>query len=78
MLVRQSLIQVAIGITAGLVLGWGLNKVLFLAFQLPGSLPTASSYVYVPAILIAVALLAIAFPSLRASRVSPMLAIRTQ
>jgi len=77
LILRQGLTRTAIGLGAGLALGWGLGKALesFL-FQVRPEDPVTFSAV--PLFLLAVSLLAYLVPALRASRVDPVEALRSE
>lgn len=79
MLFRQGILQITIGLLLGVGLGWTLNTVLAVSFDLVGgNLVPVWTYLLVPTVLLAVAAGALAVPSLRAARISPMTAIREE
>jgi predicted permease len=75
MVLRQGLVLTAIGIAIGL--GVALSVTRFVASQLYGiSATDRATFLVVPAVLLAVALVAILIPALRAARIAPMSALR--
>jgi predicted permease len=75
MVLRQGLVLAGIGIAIGL--GVALSVTRFAASQLYGiSATDRVTFLVVPAVLLAVALVAILVPALRASRIAPMSALR--
>lgn len=79
MLFRQGIIQIMTGMLLGVGLGWTLNTVLAFSFDLTGgNLIPVWTYVLVPILLLGVAAGALTVPSMRAARLSPMLAIREE
>ncbi|MGH7555299.1 MAG: ABC transporter permease, partial [Longimicrobiales bacterium] len=77
MVVRQGAVLAAIGIAIGLVAAFGLTRVLS-GFLFGVSPRDAGTFVAVPALLAAVALLASYLPSRRATRVDPMAVLRNE
>lgn len=77
LILEQGLTKTAIGLSGGLVLGWGLGKALesFL-FQVHTEDPVTFSAI--PLFLLAVSLLAYLVPALRASRVDPVEALHSE
>jgi predicted permease len=77
MILRESLVLVAIGILAGIAAALGATR--WISMQLFGlSTGDPLTYAIVIAVLIAVALLAALLPARRASRVDPMVALRAE
>jgi ABC-type antimicrobial peptide transport system permease subunit len=76
MVMRQGMGLALAGIAIGLVMSLGTGQLLKAAFG-PGDSDPAS-FVLVPAVLLAVTLLAAYVPALRASRVAPMRALRDE
>ncbi|MDP2997188.1 MAG: ABC transporter permease, partial [Bryobacterales bacterium] len=75
MVLRQGLVLTAIGIAIGLAVALSVTR--FAASQLYGiSATDRVTFLVVPAVLLAVALVAILVPALRASRIAPMNALR--
>jgi predicted permease len=77
LILKQGLAKTAVGLGAGLALGWGLGKLLesFL-FQVHAEDPV--TFVAIPSFLLAVSLLAYLTPARRASRVDPVEALRSE
>jgi ABC-type antimicrobial peptide transport system permease subunit len=77
LILKQGSTKTAIGLGIGLALGWGLGKALesFL-FQVRPEDPVTFSAI--PLFLLAVSLLAYLVPALRASRVDPVEALRSE
>jgi ABC-type antimicrobial peptide transport system permease subunit len=77
MVMRQSLRLVATGVAVGVVLALGATRLLgSLLFEVAPSDPLTLTAV--SALLVAVALLASWLPARRASRVNPMVALRSE
>jgi predicted permease len=75
--IREGLAIVAVGITAGVVLGYGLTRLASTSLgnmHMPGALPA----VVAAAVLIAAALIASIVPAARASRVDVLQALRSE
>ncbi|HEU5358033.1 MAG TPA: ABC transporter permease [Gemmatimonadales bacterium] len=77
LVVRSGLWLTGVGVVAGLAAAWALSRVLgSLLYQV--SVTDASVFVGAPAVLCLVALAACYFPARRASRVDPVVALRTE
>jgi putative ABC transport system permease protein len=77
LVVRQAMLLVAAGVGAGLVLGLSLSRIM--TKMLFGITPTdPATFVVVAALLAAVALLASYLPAWRATRVDPIVALRSE
>jgi predicted permease len=77
LILRQGLTRTAIGLGAGLALGWGLGKTMesFL-FQVHAEDP--ATFLVVPLFLLAISLLAYLVPARKASRVDPIVALSSE
>jgi putative ABC transport system permease protein len=76
MIVRQGLWLAIGGVTVGLAVAFGLARLVTnLLFGVTGADPV--TFVVVPVLLLAVALVATLLPARRASRVDPVEALRT-
>lgn len=77
LILKQGTTRTAIGLGAGLALGWGLGKALesFL-FRVRPEDPV--TFVAIPLFLLAVSLLAYLFPAQRASQIDPVEALRSE
>ena len=77
MVLKQGIVLAAIGIGIGLVAAFGLTRLMrSLLYQVTASDPI--TYVIVPIALLVVTLIASYLPALRATRVSPTMALRVQ
>ena len=77
MVLKQGMVLAAIGIGIGLVAAFGLTRLMrSLLYQVTASDPI--TYVTVPIALLVVTLIASYLPALRATRVSPTMALRVQ
>jgi predicted permease len=77
LVLKQGLAKTAIGLGAGLALGWGLGKTLeSILFQVRPEDPLTLTAI--PLFLLAVSLLAYLVPAWRASRVDPVEALRSE
>ncbi len=77
MVLKQGMVLAAIGIGIGLVAAFGLTRLMrSLLYQVTASDPI--TYVIVPIALLVVTLIASYLPALRATRVSPTMALRVQ
>ena len=77
LILRQGLVKTAMGLGAGLALGWGLGRVLESSlFQVRPEDPVTFSAI--PLFLLAVSSLAYLVPARRASRVDPVEALRSE
>ena len=77
MIVRHSLVLVAVGVAIGLLGAWAVTRVM--ASLLYGvSTTDGLTFIGPPLILVAVALLASYFPARRAARVDPTVALRSE
>jgi putative ABC transport system permease protein len=75
--IRQGLLTVALGVLVGLAAAFALSRVLASAlFGITTSDPV--TYVAIPLVLLAVALLASWLPARRATRVDPNVALRVE
>ena len=77
MILRQGLVLAAVGIAVGLVAAFALTRLMAsLLYQVRAADPL--TFVAVPLMLVVVALIASYLPARRATRVSPVIALRTQ
>ena len=77
LVMRQGAVQIAIGTALGLLLGFGISRLLGdLLFDVSAADP--ATFATVALVLAAVALLASYLPARRAARVDPMVALRTE
>jgi putative ABC transport system permease protein len=77
LVVREGAVLVTAGVTAGLVIAWGLTRLMEgLLYEVSPTDP--ATFVVVPLLLAGVGLAASYLPARRAIRVDPMMAMRSE